>query len=340
MQSVNNEKGSVLVFVTLMIILLMVMVGMGLDTGQMTYTRSQGQAAVDSAALSAVSGLPSGNAGEVVSRASAFNFQNDYVSSPGNSIGATSVTYVSYNDATGAINYLPSITGANGVRVSLEKNNPYAGTAQNNGIQTPAFLTPIMKLFGGSAQGSNNVSVSAVAALKAVPGIPIAVMVGVCQGGTKTAPVRLRQTNANIDNSCWTTYTENPPSANRVQALFRNSGTCSDLPAASDLVTIDTPIELDNGQQASDYDEAYDLFITKYPGKCWYVPVVPDGTKCNQTSPLLDWAKICPTDVVKQTTGNEPKYIEATVQCQQDLFSAKDNLCFSSRLLRDTKSGM
>jgi Flp pilus assembly protein TadG len=337
MQFVNNEKGSVLVFVTLMIILLVVMVGMGLDTGHMTYTRSQGQAAVDSAALSAVSGLPSGSATEVVNRATAFNSNNDYVSSPSNTLGAGNVTYVSYNDTTGAINYLPSVTGANGVRVSLEKDNPYSGTAQNNGIQTPGFLTPLMRLFGASAQSNNNVSVSAVAALKAVPGIPIAVMSKLCTAGTVNPDQKLRQAKATEDNSCWTTYTDNPPSEKRVRELFTNSATCTDLPASSDLVTIGTPIELQNGQDTKTYAAAEDLFLTKYPGRCWYVPVLPNSTKCNQSDPIKDWAKICPTKLVDQ--GGD-KYILASVQCQQDLFSAKDNLCFSSRLLRDTKSGM
>jgi Flp pilus assembly protein TadG len=54
MHSGNNQKGSVLVFMTLMIVLLMIMVGMGLDTGSLVYIRAQGQAAVDAAALAAV----------------------------------------------------------------------------------------------------------------------------------------------------------------------------------------------------------------------------------------------------------------------------------------------
>ena len=58
MSHAKNEKGGVIVFMTFMIVLLLIMVGMGLDTGYLTYTRSQGQAAVDAAALAAVSGLP------------------------------------------------------------------------------------------------------------------------------------------------------------------------------------------------------------------------------------------------------------------------------------------
>ena len=42
MSSLKNEKGSVLVFITLMIVLLMIMVGLGLDTGQLAYSRCDG----------------------------------------------------------------------------------------------------------------------------------------------------------------------------------------------------------------------------------------------------------------------------------------------------------
>ncbi len=190
MSNTNNEKGGVLVFMTLMIVLLLVMVGMGLDTGYLTYTRSQGQAAVDAAALSAVSGLPAG-AGAVESRVSLFNSTNNYTGSVANSntISKANITYVQYNDKndkTGAITTLGSITGANGVRVALEQWNPYSGANADSAIKVPAFLTPLMKLWGGAASGSNNVNVSAVAALKALPGLPIAVMQGTCGVGSST----------------------------------------------------------------------------------------------------------------------------------------------------------
>jgi Flp pilus assembly protein TadG len=339
MGTTRNEKGSVLVFATLLIVLLMIMVGLGLDTGQLTYVRSQGQTAVDAAALTAVSGLPVG-AGQVTGRVDDFNSTNDYVESSTNKIGTANITYVQYNDSSGAIVDLPGIANANGVRVALEQKNPYTGAASGTGITTPVFLTPLLNLFGSTAPAKADISVSAVAALKALPGIPIAIMTKLCNGSSTVANVKLRETNANIDNSCWTTYTENPPSASRVQELFVNSKTCSGLPVQTDLITIGTQIELNNGQQASTYNEAHQLFIADEPGKCWMVPVVPNSTKCNQSDPILDWAKICPTAVVKHTQGNEPKYITVDLTCNQNLFRINDNLCFSPRLVRDTKSGM
>jgi len=69
-----------------------VMVGLGLDTGQITYVRNQGQAAVDAAALAAVSGLPSRTPAEVQARAAAYNSKNSYVESPTNQIDAATVS--------------------------------------------------------------------------------------------------------------------------------------------------------------------------------------------------------------------------------------------------------
>src|SRR4029077_16995133 len=95
------------------------------------------------------------------------------------------------------ISPLPNVTGANGVRVGLEKTNPHTKAAAGTQIGTPAFLTPLMKLFGGSAQGVNDVSVSAVAVLKGLPGIPIAVMSKLCGvDGAVVGPFDLKSQSA------------------------------------------------------------------------------------------------------------------------------------------------
>ncbi len=121
MHTARNERGSVIVFVTLMIVVLLIMVGLGLDTGQMTYVRNQGQAAVDAAALTAVSALPSRDDLQVKSRAAGFNSTNNYVESPTNSIGSNHVSYVQYDFTTDTItNYAATVNNANGVRVALE----------------------------------------------------------------------------------------------------------------------------------------------------------------------------------------------------------------------------
>jgi Flp pilus assembly protein TadG len=336
MRRLHNEQGSVLVFITLMIVLLLIMVGMGLDTGQFSYTRSQGQAAVDAAALAAVSGLPIGDS-EVRERVKAFNSKNDYVQSAANPLGNANITYVQYNTATGVISPLPDIAGANGVRVALEDTNPHTGATTGTGISTPAFLTPLMRLLGQSAPSSVDVSVSAVAALSAIPGIPIAIYQSICNGSNMVKDVDLLQSSTKTDNSCYTTYTQDPSSAKAVKAMFDENQTCSGLAASSTHIGVGTQIYLNNGQIASTYDPASDLFMKEQKDRCWMVPVVKDGITCNRTDAIVDWASICPTDVQK---SKSPKYIRVNLTCNQSLFRTDSNLCFSARLLRDTKSGM
>lgn len=341
MERVNNERGTVIVFITLMIVLLMIMVGMGLDTGHLVYTRAQGQAAVDAAALSAVSGLPDGHMA-VVSRASSFNSANTYTGqNQGNVIGAQNITYVSYDHASGAINSLPSITGANGVRVALETTNPYDPTASDTAMKTPAFLTPLMKLFGSSAPANNNVSVSAVSVMSARASIPIALWSTQCglNGATKKN-VDIKQQPPGSENSCWTTFLDKSSGANDIKALFTSAGSCSGLPGASvGLIDVGTPIYENKGQAATVYDEANKLFFQDYPGQCWIIPVIKGSGNCNakNPSPITDFASICPTTIFKNGANS---YIRADVTCGQSIHNTLDSQCFSYRLVRDVKSGM
>src|SRR5438445_11536517 len=92
MRSIKNERGSVIVFVTLIIVLLLIMVGMGLDTGHLAYVRAQGQPAVDPAALPAAAAIPTNNPDTVRGQATRLNYGtantggNNYVNRPGNLI--------------------------------------------------------------------------------------------------------------------------------------------------------------------------------------------------------------------------------------------------------------
>ena len=54
----NQERGTVLLYVAGSLIVMMLFVGLAIDGGWTTYVRNQGQAAVDAAALSAVSAVP------------------------------------------------------------------------------------------------------------------------------------------------------------------------------------------------------------------------------------------------------------------------------------------
>src|SRR2546429_9841322 len=105
MTKLRNDSGAVLVFITLMIVLLMVMIGMGLDTGWLTFSRSMGQRAVDMAALAGAAGLAKGDVDAV--KANIQGTTNDYVKVSSNTIDGTvvgkNVMLVKYNSATGTI---------------------------------------------------------------------------------------------------------------------------------------------------------------------------------------------------------------------------------------------
>jgi Flp pilus assembly protein TadG len=330
MKNLHNERGTVIVFVTLMIVLLMIMVGMGMDTGVMTFTRATGQAAVDSAALSAVSALAEKNATEVENRAAAFIAANNYTGSAGNPITKANVSYVQYDFAANKVtNYGVAIGVANGVRVALE-----GATA----MKSPAFLTPFLNLFGADVDGSHNVSVSAVAVVHARSSIPIALWNSVCQGTSTVSNVFIAQQNQSDENSCWTTYLDKSSGANDIKALFEAQSTCDGMPAGVD---IGTPIYENKGQVASVYDVADDFFmknsLTK--GRWWIIPVIKGSGNCNakDPSPIVDWAKIKVSEVKKHGSHS---YIKADVVCKQSLQGSLESVCFSHKLVREHAKGM
>ena len=334
MSSLRNDKGSVLVFMTLMIVLLMIMVGMGLDTGQLTYSRSMGQAAVDASALSAVSALPSRNAGQVQARAAAFNSKNDYIGSPTNTIGSGNVSYVKYDFTTNQIaNYSEPIGTANGVRVALEATNA---------ISTPAFLTPLFKLFGASASGTNNVNVSAVSVITARPAIPIALWSSVCSGSGIDQIIQMQHPSPQdgVENSCWTTFLDCSSGAPDIKAGFQTAASCSGA-SINGKIEIGTPICQNRGQVNTVLGAADEFFFTpEHVGRWWLVPVIGGSGNCDpqNPTPVVNWAKIKPTFIDKN--GN-PKYIKADVVCSPTLPQDLDNsLCFSHRLVREPAKGM
>lgn len=336
MSSVRNDKGSVLVFMTLMIVLLMIMVGMGLDTGQLTYSRATGQAAVDAAALSAVSALPSRIDLDVKTRAAAFASNNNYVDSPDNKIGSNNVSYVKYDFDTNQItNYSEPIATANGVRVALEQ-------ATGSAIATPAFLTPLFKLFGASAPGSNNVNVSAVSVITSKPSIPIALWSGMCpdNGVEYNRLIQMQHPDQKADgneNSCWTTFFDCSSGAPDIKAGFTTAGSCSGSALVGNLAL--GSMICQNKGQVNSVLQAAEKFFTANPNRWWVVPVLSGGGNCDPDNPtgVVNFAKIYPTNVV--TTGN-PKYIEAKVVCGPELINDPElSLCFSHRLVREPGKG-
>jgi hypothetical protein len=337
MQTVTNERGSVIVFITLMVVILMVMVGVGLDTGHMTYARNQGQAAVDAAALSAISGLYTRNPGTVAARAAAHVGTNDYVASPGNQIGAANVSYINYDFDSQSITAAPIAT-ANGVRVALE-----GGSA----ISTPLFLTPLMNLLGINTSGSANVNVSAVSVITSRPSIPIAIWSNLCGAEKETKPdvvVKVqhpdKKDDTNSENACWTTFLDCSSGAQDIKALFKVSDECSGGPVVGNL-GIDTPICQNRGQVNTTLGTAEDFFMKDHPNGWWLLPVIGGGANCDPQNPtkIVNWAKIYPTEVVKD---GKDKFIKANIACSPTYINEfiDTNVCFNHRLVREKVKGM
>ena len=155
--------------------------------------------------------------------------------------------YVRYNELARTITNLPGIANANGVRVALESNNPYTKDSAGTAIAAPVFLMPLLNLLGQSVPATVDVNVSAVAVLRTLPSVPVVIKQGLCNGLNTVMNVRLRERGASTTNSCWTTYTESAQisqQAQKVQALFTASASCSGLPANTAPIEKDTKIEL------------------------------------------------------------------------------------------------
>jgi hypothetical protein len=328
----------------------MIMVGMGLDTGHLAYIRSQGQPAVDAAALAAASAIHTGDTTQVEYRVKAFNSTNNYLDSPNNQIGSANITYVNYNSGTNTFTSQGStIAGANGVRVALEATNPYGGTP-NTPMKSPLFLTPLFNLLGIPTAKTANVSVSAVAIVKSAPDLPIAMEQGLCgtkdaDGQYKQKEAKLLQSNAADETSGYTTFYISSASKTQINDLLMGSLTCSG--AAS--VGIGFCTELNNGQISSIYSDFENVFLKgKTEGRCYLIPVVASGVTYNQCSNIVDFAQFCPKQgddgwgkgKTRNPDGGFDKYIIGDVTCGADPYKAPWAKCHVTTLVRDAKSGM
>lgn len=349
MKNLANESGSVLVFVTLMITLLLIMVGMGLDSGWITFSRSMGQRAVDMAALSGVAGLAKGEATAVKANVEAT--LNDYVKASKNAINGTvggkNVMLVKYDAATGSITPETNIDNANGVRVALETTNPYTGDASASAINTGHFLTPLLRLFGNSsAPAASNINVSAVAVYSAIPGIPLAL--GRCTPGEQNIFFQTPSGGENPNNSAWTTYTvpetNTPDLIKRIKAIVNCQG--------GGEASVGTPICLSNGQNTPVVRE-FEFLADPNGNKCYYTPVVADQqnfTGCTgEENKIKSWAEVCIKHVCAPPDSNKnpncdksigEKYIIADVKRCDLTDSDRVGQCFKQTLVREKAVAM
>jgi Flp pilus assembly protein TadG len=341
MQPVKNERGAVLVFVTLMIVLLLIMVGMGLDTGHLSYVRSQGQPAVDAAALAAAAAIPSGKWQTVTEQAMRFNPGgtnpgpgNNYVDSPNNAIAKNNVTLVKYDNATGTITSGVSIADANGARVALENKNPYGGNA-GKAISSPLFLTPLFNLFGQPTKTTADVSVSAIAVNQALPGLPIVVAQELCQGPHTS--VTLNFQSGNSGTAGWETYQIDNASSSEIRDLWEALPYCQGQPA----IDVGYCGNVANGVNETIANGHLKPMFKANPSRCYLIPVVKSGGNLNQCRTITDWADFCP-DKGNNTADAfpGPGKLKGTVTCGKSPWNSTASLCFVQRLVRDKTSGM
>jgi Flp pilus assembly protein TadG len=341
MQPLKNEQGYALVFMTLMIVLLLIMVGMGLDTGHLAYVRSQGQPAVDAAALAAASAVPSGSWSTVTDRAAKFNpggtnpgTGNNYLDSPNNQISQKNVTLVKYDNATGGFTTSGvNINNANGARVALENTNPYGGSAAQ-AMKSPLFLTPLLNLFGQSAKTTANVNVSAVAVNQALPGLPIVVVQGLCG---QPGDVELDFQSGGKSTAGWETYQIDNASSTEVRDLFDKLPYCAGQPA----IDVGYCGNVANGVNATVFNGNLKPMFKADPSRCYLIPVIPNGGNLTQCQNIADWAKFCPAKG-NNTADAFPSQgvLKGTVTCGQNVFDSRDSQCYVQRLVRDKTSGM
>lgn len=341
MQAVKNERGFALVFATLMIVLLLIMVGMGLDTGHLAYIRSQGQPAVDAAALAAASAIPSGNWSTVTDRAAMLNpggtnpgVGNNYLDSPNNQINQKNVTLVNYDNATGEFTTTGvNINNANGARVALENSNPYGGNS-GKAMKSPLFLTQLFNLFGQPTKTTVDVSVSAVAVNQALPGLPIVVVQALCGQANE---VVLDFQSGGKSTAGWETYQIINASSDEVRGLFEKLPYCAGQPA------IETGYcgNVANGVNATVFNGHLKPMFKADPSRCYLIPVIPSGGNLTQCQNIVDWAQFCPAKG-NNTADAFPGQgqLKGKVTCGQDPWTSRDSLCYVQRLVRDKTSGM
>jgi hypothetical protein len=193
MNILNNERGVVLAFVAMGLVLFMLLLGVALDTGWTVYVRSQGQARVDAAALAGASGLfdqdPADRETAAKERAETFSDDENPVLTT-DTEPADDVIPMHYNPATQALTEAPSWApppngdftqpGANAVKVQ-------------NAVPTPLFFSGIRNVFGANETGSTDINVDAVGFLG-------------CPGGAIVppgfAPVALRACRVDFPGGC------------------------------------------------------------------------------------------------------------------------------------------
>lgn len=317
METLRNNRGIAIIYVTLFLLVLgLLFVALGIDVGWMAYVRTQGQAAVDAAALRGAAAIPNYNVA-----------------------GDTTMVYdmagTGFTDNK-VMSKDPEITGSN---IEMCADNPSNPNCQTTTYPTPAGGVKVTKTYsaplffaarllnGGSS--NVNLTVNSIAWLGGPGGLKPDLPIGMCQaqvGYPDTCSDKNpseekitwdgvgNQTASPTDDSAWWTPIDVQASASDCKKLVED-------PSKFPLLHIDDPILRNNGQVTSCLNDIANTYAS-CPSTCDYknpppectalVPVFDCTANPNQSAPVVGFAKICITGVKAQ---GEPKYIKGPLIC-------------------------
>jgi hypothetical protein len=166
MNIVRNDRGVVLVFVAMGLLLFLLFLGLALDTGWLVYVRAQGQARVDSAALAAAAALIESEdrrPSRAEELANAFNETNTVVNDTVNP--ENGVTPMKYDETDG------SLRETGGSWALWSGSSPVCNAVRvTTSVPTPVFFAGIRNVFGAGETGLEDLTFSSVSHLPC-PGI-------------------------------------------------------------------------------------------------------------------------------------------------------------------------
>jgi hypothetical protein len=188
-------------------------------------------------------------------------------------------------------------------------------------------------LFGQTTSTTADVSTSAVAVIRALPGLPIVITDGLC--GKEEAILDLQNGNT----AGWETYYIENTSTTWVRDLWEALPFCSGQP----IVDIGYCGNIANGVNATIFNDHLKPMFKAEPTRCYLIPVVKHNGNFNQCQTITDWAQFCPAcgssvDCANAFPGQGQ--LKGKITCAQDTWFSRDTKCYVPFLVRDTKSGM
>jgi Flp pilus assembly protein TadG len=309
MSIVRNDRGVVLVFVAMGLLLFLLFLGLALDTGWLVYVRAQGQARIDSAALAAAAALiepiPTSERGNrAIELANTFGDKNSVVNSTVNP--ENDVTPMHYERSNG------NLQNASGW-------NLWGGGAPCNAVRvttsvpTPVFFAGIRNVFGAGETGQENLTFSSVSHLPC-PGLKL--------NEEKMAPFALQ-------NCPWIAAGNFRDNCGESRVVFDLSvGQGTDILARTNAPSLLAPIEISSPIDLSplDADDFQSLSYACETGDPVIVPVVNQCAAVEETTTrnVIGFAAIC-------LTVEEDVAVRATLRCGEVApSSAGTGACFGT----------